>query len=91
MDTPTIRPGVTPLAAVEPDLFVYFYSAAAGTAAVQLLTALGVADDQIGVTPPELIEGGRGMLLSLVCHGDLRRKVEAACRSFGGAVHRADR
>lgn len=91
MDTPTIRPGVTARPAAEPDLFAYFHSAASGNAAIQLLTALGVADDQLGVTPPELIDGGRGMLLSLVCPGDLLVKVEDACRSFGGAVHRAAR
>ena len=89
MDAPTIRPGATLSAHLEPDLFAYFHNAAAGNAAIQLLTALGVADEQLGVTPPELIDGGQGILLSMVCPGGLRTKIEAACRTFGAEVHRA--
>jgi len=89
MDSPTIRPGATLRDHVEPDLFAYFHNAAAANAAIQLLTALGVADEQLGVTPPEQIEGGQGILLSMVCPDGLRSRLEAACRTFGAEVHRA--
>ena len=89
MEPPTIRPGATLQAHAEPDLFAYFHNAAAANAAIQLVTALGVADEQLGVTPPELIAGGQGILLSMVCTGSLLVKVEAACRTFGAEVHRA--
>lgn len=89
MEAPTIRPGATLREPTRPDLFVFFHNAAAANAAIQLLTALGVADEQLGVTPPEQIDGSQGMLLSLVCPPGLRVKIEAACRTFGGDVHRA--
>ena len=91
MDSPTIRPGATRVEHVEPDLFAYFHNAAAGNAAIQLLTAMGVLDEQLGVTPPERIDGGQGLLLSIVCPDSLRTKVEAACRTFGAELHRAPR
>ncbi len=91
MEPPTIRPGATLRDRVEPDLFAYFHNAAAGNAAIQLVTALGVADEQLGVTPPELIDGGQGLLLAMVCPPGLRGKIEAACRTFGAEVHRAPR
>ncbi len=91
MDSPTIRPGATLGDHVEPDLFAYFHNAAAGNAAIQLLTAMGINDDQLGVTPPEKIDGGQGILLSMVCPPSLRAKVEAACRTFGADLHRAPR
>ena len=89
MESPTIRPGFSPGGRVEPDLFAFFANAAGGNAAIQLLTALGVADDQLGVTPPELIPGGQGMLIALACPPALRTKAEAACRTFGAEIHRA--
>ena len=89
MEPPTIRPGATLRDHVEPDLFAYFGNAAAGNAAIQLLTGLGVPDEQLGVTPPDLIPGGQGMLLALVCPPGLRARIEAACRTFGAELHRA--
>lgn len=91
MEAPTIRPGATLHEPTRPNLFAYFHNAAGGNAAIQLLTGLGIADEQLGVTPPEWIEGGQGMLLSLVCPDSLRVKIEAACRTFGAEVHRAPR
>ena len=91
MEAPTIRPGATLLGPIEPDLFAYFHNAAAGNAAIQLLTALGVADEQLAVTPPEEIDGGQGMLLAMVCPTGRRAKMEAACRTYGAEVHRVPR
>ena len=91
MEAPTIRPGVTSREPTRPNLFAYFHNAAAGNAAIQQITALGVADEQLGVTPPEWVDGGEGMLLSLVCEPRIRDRIEAACRAFGAEVHRAPR
>ena len=88
MEDPTIRPGATLLAPQDPDLFAFFHNAAAANAAIQLLTSLGVHDEQLGVTPPEKIDGGQGMLLALVCPPGSRARIEAACRTFGAEVHR---
>ena len=39
--------------------------------------------------PPEQIEGGQGMILSIACPTDaLVSKVEALCRQYGAAIHR---
>lgn len=89
MESPTIRPGATLGERVEPDLFAFFRDAAAGNAAIQLVTALGVAEERLGVTPPELIPGGHGLLLALACPPGLRPRIEAACRTFGAELHRA--
>ena len=91
MESPTIRPGFAAADPVEPNLFAFFHNAAGGNAAIQLLTAMGVADDQLGVTPPEKIEGGQGLLLAMACPPGLRTRVEAACRTFGAEVHRSPR
>ncbi len=51
-----------------------------------------VPSDRIGVTPPEQIEGGQGLLLSIGCPKDtLIPKVEALCRSHGAEIHRQRR
>ena len=88
MEAPTIRPGAINLDRVEPDLFAYFHNAAGANAAIQLLTALGVPDEQLAVTPPEEIDGGQGILLAMVCPDGLRTRIEGVCRSYGAEVHR---
>jgi hypothetical protein len=92
METPQVRPGrVTPSPAM-PRVVAFFYNTAQGNSAIQLLTALGVPNDRLGVTPPEQIEGGQGMVLSIPCPDEaLVLKVEALCRSQGAAIHRQKR
>jgi hypothetical protein len=92
METPQVRPGrVTPAGAM-PRVVAFFYNTAQGNSAIQLLTALGVPNDRLGVTPPEQIEGGQGMILSIPCPDEaLIPKVEALCRSAGAAIHRQKR
>ena len=65
MEIPQIRPGrvsagETPLRVVS-----FFYNSAQGNSAIQLLTTLGIPNDALGVTPPERIEHGQGMVLSI--------------------------
>lgn len=89
MEIPQVRPGVVHDGAASTRVFAYFFNAAHGNSAIQLLTALGIPNDKLGVTPPERIEGGQGMVLSIPCP-DLETvvRVEALCRKNGAQVHR---
>ena len=88
MEDPQIRPGAIDDGPAMPRVVAFFHNSAPGNAAIQLVTMLGVPSDRLGVTPPEGIEGAQGMILSIACPESLRRKVEDACRSLGGEVHR---
>lgn len=92
MEPPQIRPGKVTLTGPMPRVVAYFYNSAQGNAAIQMLTALGVPNDRLGVTPPERMEDGQGMLLSVGCPDPgLIPKVEALCRQQGAEVHRQRR
>ena len=43
-----------------------------GTSPSSILTAIGIPSDRLGVTPPEQIEGGQGMVLSIGCPDEKR-------------------
>jgi hypothetical protein len=92
MEIPQIRPGrVSP---TEPTLRVvaFFFNSAMGNSAIQLLTALGIPNDRLGVTPPEQIETGQGMVLSVGCTDEkMAGQIEAICRQQGADVHRQRR
>ena len=92
MEIPQIRPGR--VGETEPALRVvaFFYNSAQGNFAIQLLTALGVPNDQLGVTPPERIETGQGMVLSIACDDEkMAGRVETVCRQQGADIHRQRR
>ncbi len=92
MELPQIRPGVINEHAVTSRVVAFFYNSAQGNSAIQMLTALGIANDSLGVTPPERIETGQGMVLSIPCPNDaMLVKVEALCRSHGAQIHRSRR
>ncbi|HWE38197.1 MAG TPA: hypothetical protein VG406_16625 [Isosphaeraceae bacterium] len=92
METPQVRPGRVQAAEPSRRVVAFFSNAAQGNAAIQLLTALGVPNDRLGVTPPERIETGQGMVLSIACPDPaLLPKVEAACRGLGASIHRQRR
>lgn len=92
MENPQVRPGkVRPIAigAAPPRVVALFYNSAQGNAAIQLLTTLGIPNDRLGVTPPERIEGGQGMVLSIpVPEPALIPRVEALCLAQGAEIHR---
>ena len=67
MENPQIRPGLVTNTEPMPRVVAFFRNSASGNLAIQLLTALGVPNDRLGVTPPEQIEHGQGMLLSIAC------------------------
>jgi hypothetical protein len=92
MEIPQVRPGVVHEGEATNRVFAYFYNAAHGNSAIQLLTALGIPSDKLGVTPPERIEGGQGMVLSIPCPDEATvKRVESLCRSNGAQVHRQAR
>jgi len=89
MEIPQIRPGVVHDGLAMTRVVAFFYNSAQGNSAIQLLTALGIRNDQLGVTPPEQIETGQGMILSIPCPTPaLVKTVEALCRSHGAQIHR---
>ena len=67
METPTHSSAAIRSPETKLELFVYFYNAAEGNLAVQLLTGIGIPGDRVGVVPPEKLEGGQGMVLSVGC------------------------
>lgn len=92
MQMPQIRPGKVEPGDPMPRVVAFFPNAAPGNAVIQLVMALGVPSDRLGVTPPDRMEGGQGMILSIACPDDaLLRKVEEICRRQGAEVHRQRR
>ena len=92
MELPQIRPGLIKNTDPMSRVIAFFHNAAEGNTAIQLLTTLGIPGDRLGVTPPEQIEGGQGMVLSIGCPEDsMIPKVEAICRRHGAELHRARR
>jgi hypothetical protein len=89
METPQIRHGLVKSAQSMSGVVVYFYNSAQGNLAIQILLQLGVPNDRLGVTPPEQIEGGQGMILSIACPDEKTlAKVESICRQQGAEIHR---
>jgi hypothetical protein len=84
MEVPQIRPGKVTNVETMPRIVAYFYNSAQGNAAIQLVTALGVPNDRLGVTAPERIEGGQGMILSISCPDEATiARVGAVCKGQG--------
>jgi hypothetical protein len=89
METPQVRPGLVTQAESMPRVVVFFPNSALGNLVIQVLTQIGVPNDRMGITPPERIEGGQGMILSIACPDDQTlAKVESLCRQQGGRIHR---
>jgi hypothetical protein len=89
METPQVRPGLVKQGESMPRVVVFFPNSALGNLAIQLLMQIGIPNDRLGITPPEQIEGGQGMVLSIGCPDEISlTKVESVCRSQGGRIHR---
>ena len=89
MEMPQVRPGKVSSAEPLPRVVAFFYNSAQANLVIQLLTALGVPNDRLGVTPPEGIETGQGMVLSIPCTDEkMVERVEALCRQQGADIHR---
>ena len=89
MEVPQVRPGkVSPQPPIA-RVIAFFRNSAQGNSAIQLVTQLGVPSDRLGVTPPDRIEGGQGMVLSIPCPDDkIRARIETICRDQGADIHR---
>ncbi len=88
MDVPQIRPGKVSDAEPVMRLVVFFANGAQGNVVIQLLGQLGIRMDRLGVTPPEGLDGGRGMVLSIPCPDPTTlARAETLCRSQGGVLH----
>jgi len=89
METPQIRPGLVKHTDSMPRVVAFFPNSALGNLAIQVLVQLGVPNDRLGVTPPEQIEGGQGMVLSIACPDEKSlAKIESICRQQGAELHR---
>jgi hypothetical protein len=89
METPLIRPGLVKAKEPMTRVVAFFHNSALGNSVIQLITAVGVPNDQLGVTPPEQIEGGQGMILSIPCPDQKTLdRVEEICRHQGARIHR---
>jgi hypothetical protein len=89
METPQVRPGLVKQGENLPRVVAFFHNSALGNLVIQLLMQIGVPNDRLGVTPPEQIEGGQGMVLSIACPDEKTlARVEAICRMQGAKIHR---
>ena len=89
MDTPMVRPGLVLSREPMRRVVAFFRNGAGGNLTIQMVTQLGVRADRLGVTTPDQIETGQGMILSIACPDDaMVNKVEALCRRYGADVHR---
>jgi hypothetical protein len=92
MEIPQIRPGLVKDAGSMPRVVAFFYNSAQGNLVIQILMQIGVPNDRMGVTPPEQIEGGQGMILSIGCLDEaMLARVESICRQQGAEIHRQRR
>lgn len=92
MEIPQIRPGRVSTAESPLRVVAFFYNSAQGNSTIQLLTAVGIPNDALGVTPPEQIESGQGMILSIACRDEKTvAQVESICREQGAEIHRQRR
>jgi hypothetical protein len=89
METPQVRPGVVQSPEIKHRVVAFFHNSAEGNLAIQLLTGIGIPNDRLGVTPPERIEGGQGMILSIGCPDEkILARSESICRKLGARLHR---
>jgi hypothetical protein len=89
LEMPQVRPGVVKSPESKLRVVAFFFNAAEGNLGIQLLTAMGIPNDRLGITPPDQIEGGQGMILSIGCPDDRTLvKTENLCRSLGAWIHR---
>jgi hypothetical protein len=89
LEVPLVRPGKVASPEPERRIVALFYNSAQGNSAIQLLTALGVPNDRLGVTVPDRMADGQGMILSIPCiDAKMADSVEKVCREQGAEVHR---
>lgn len=92
MQSPLIRPGRTSSEqqqVLASTLVVYFRNSAQANAVIQLVGTIGVPADRLGVTPPDQLPDGQGMVLSIPCPDErTAAHVELICKQQGAAIVR---
>jgi hypothetical protein len=86
MSNTRIRPGLVPGSSETSPirLVAYFRNAAQGNSMIQLLGTMGIPASGLGVTTPDRLPSGQGMVLSIPCKSaEQRAKVESSCRAQG--------
>jgi len=89
MEMPQVRPGAVKTPETRLRVVEFFHNAAEGNLAIQILTGMGVPNDRLGITPPEQMERGQGMILSIGCPDEKSlAKTEGVLRKLGARIHR---
>jgi hypothetical protein len=89
MEMPQIRAGKVTARETPIRVVAFFYNSAPGNSVIQHLAALGIPGDAMGVTPPERIASGQGMVLSIACADEaMAAQIEQLCRAQGAEIHR---
>jgi hypothetical protein len=87
IESPQVRPGKVGERESTVRLIAMFSNSALGNSAIQQLIVLGLPQDRLGVTPPEKIEGGQGMVLSIACPTPkLLLVATEVCRQLGATI-----
>lgn len=87
METPFVRPGLVRSPEPADRIVARFFNSAQGNMVIQYVTTLGIPNDRLGVTAPDRMRDGQGMVLSIPCPDpNLAARIEAFCRSQGAKV-----
>ena len=87
MEQPLVRPGKVDAAGPVPRVVAYFYNSAQGNMVIQHVVKIGVSSSGIGVTIPDRLSNGQGMVLSIPCPDiKTQHRVEAICRAQGAEI-----
>jgi hypothetical protein len=89
METPFVRPGQVKSPEPSDRIIARFFNSAHGNTVIQYLATLGIPGDRLGVTVPERMPDGQGMVLSIPCSDPkLAAQIEAYCRAQGATIRR---
>ena len=87
-ETPYVRPGKVTSPEPAQRVVAVFRNAAQGNLVIQQMQVLGIPSDRLGVTPPDRMPEGQGMILSIPCPTDaVGMEVEKLCRQQGASIH----
>jgi hypothetical protein len=88
MEVPFVRPGRVEIESTV-RVVARFANAAQGNLVIQQVMTMGVPGAGLGVTGPERMPDGQGMLLSIPCpEPAILAHVEALCRNQGAQIMR---
>jgi hypothetical protein len=89
METPFVRPGLVQSPEPSDRIVARFFNSAHGNMVIQYLATVGIPGDRLGVTVPDRMPDGQGMVLSIPCSDTkLAAHIEAFCRAQGATTRR---